>query len=246
MSKRQRLRKARKTAAKEEELRRWQAQKRLYRVSFPWKQLFLLLGSLVVAGLVIWFVPKGVVWMSQRDIISGEFGSLSRQELEENRFALLKTTSGDIKLEFMSNSAPKTVANFILLTQKDFYDGVKFHRVIDDFMIQTGDPLSLDDNPDNDGIGGPGYQFADEFNNNTPKLVRGVIAMANSGPNTNGSQFFIITREELPSLDGQHTPFGIVVSGMDIVDQIGQSKTIIPGDKLVEDVIIEDVILSSD
>ncbi len=245
MSKRQRLRKARKVAVKEEQLRRWQAQKRLYRVSFPWKQLFLLIGSLVVVGLVIWSVPKGIIWMSQRNVISGEFGSLNRQELVDNRFALLKTTYGDIKLEFMPDSAPNTVANFILLAQKDFYDGVSFHRVIDDFMIQSGDPLSRDDNPDNDGTGDPGYQFADEFNKNTPKLVRGVIAMANSGPDTNGSQFFIITREELSSLDGQHTPFGVVVSGMDIVDKIGQSKTIIPGDKLVEDVIIEDVILSS-
>ena len=217
----------------------------MYLVSFLWKQLFLLIGSLVVVGLVIWSVPKGIIWMSQRNVISGEFGSLNRQELVDNRFALLKTTYGDIKLEFMPDSAPNTVANFILLAQKDFYDGVSFHRVIDDFMIQSGDPLSRDDNPDNDGTGDPGYQFADEFNKNTPKLVRGVIAMANSGPDTNGSQFFIITREELSSLDGQHTPFGVVVSGMDIVDKIGQSKTIIQGDKLVEDVIIEDVILSS-
>jgi len=245
MSKRQRLRKARKLVAKEDELRRWQAQKRLYRVAFPWKQLFLLLGSLVVVGLMIWSVPKGIIWIFQRDIISGEFGSLSRQELEDNRFALLKTTDGDIKLEFMPESAPKTVANFILLARSDFYDGVKFHRVIDDFMIQTGDPLSRDDNPDNDGTGGPGYQFADEFNKNTPKLVRGMVAMANAGANTNGSQFFIITNEALPSLDGKHTPFGVVISGMDVVDKIGQSKTIIPGDRPVKNIIIEDVVLSN-
>ena len=144
----------------------------------------------------------------------------------------------------MTKTAPKTSANFVLLAQSDFYDGVKFHRVIDDFMIQTGDILSKDDNPSNDGTGGPGYQFNDEFNQNTPKLVRGVAAMANSGVNTNGSQFFIITQTETPHLDNHHTPFGIVLEGMDVVDKIGTTKT--QDDVPVKDIIINDVILSSE
>lgn len=244
MSKRQRIRKARKVAERKETLRLWQAEKSLYKVSFPWRQLTKLMGGIVLVSIIIFGSYKGIVWWLNSDTISGPFGQLDKEVLEENRFVTLVTSEGDIKFELMSKTAPKTSANFVLLAQNDFYDGVTFHRVIDNFMIQTGDPLSKDDNPNNDGTGGPGYQFADEFNKNTPSLVQGMVAMANSGVNTNGSQFFIITQDATPNLDNKHTPFGVVREGMDIVNKIGKTKT--ENDKPIKDIIINDVILSSE
>jgi cyclophilin family peptidyl-prolyl cis-trans isomerase len=132
--------------------------------------------------------------------------------------AILKTNQGDIQIEFYGDKSPKTVSNFLKLAQEGFYDGTKFHRVIKDFMIQGGDPNSKDDDWSNDGTGGPGYKFSDEFNDE--KLVRGSLAMANSGPNTNGSQFFIVTAPATPWLDGKHTNFGKVVGGLDVVAKI--------------------------
>jgi peptidyl-prolyl cis-trans isomerase B (cyclophilin B) len=125
--------------------------------------------------------------------------------------ATLHTSEGVIELELYPNDAPKTVENFVKLVGDGFYEGVIFHRVIPDFMIQGGDPTGT-------GMGGPGYQFEDEFNQH--RVVRGALAMANAGPNTNGSQFFIVTAEETPWLDGKHTVFGKVTSGMDVVDRI--------------------------
>ena len=125
--------------------------------------------------------------------------------------ATLRTNHGDIEITFFDEDAPKTVGNFVKLANEGFYDGVIFHRVIKDFMIQGGDPTGT-------GTGGPGYTFEDEFNDN--KVVRGALAMANAGPNTNGSQFFIVTTGEAPWLDGKHTVFGEVTSGMDVVDKI--------------------------
>jgi cyclophilin family peptidyl-prolyl cis-trans isomerase len=137
----------------------------------------------------------------------------------EYKGAILKTNQGDIHVEFFGGKSPATVNNFIKLAKSGFYDGTKFHRVIPDFMIQGGDPNSRDDDWSNDGMGGPGYQFADEFNDE--KLVRGSLAMANSGPNTNGSQFFIVTKAGgTPWLGGKHTNFGYVVKGMDVVVKI--------------------------
>ena len=133
---------------------------------------------------------------------------------------ILKTNYGNIELELYSQDSPKTVKNFLDLAKKGFYDGTKFHRVIPDFMIQGGDPNSRDDDWSNDGMGGPGYQFADEFNSH--KIVLGTLAMANSGPDTNGSQFFIVTAPETPWLDRKHTAFGRVLSGMDVVSRIEQ------------------------
>lgn len=132
--------------------------------------------------------------------------------------AVLKTNLGNITVKFYGSESPKTVENFLKLAQTGFYDGVRFHRVMKDFMIQGGDPNSKDDDWSNDGIGGPGYKFEDEFNNH--KLVVGSLAMANAGPNTNGSQFFIVTAQETPWLDGKHTNFGYVVDGMDVVKKI--------------------------
>ena len=129
--------------------------------------------------------------------------------------ATLHTTEGAIELELYPDDAPKTVENFAKLARDGFYDGVVFHRVIPDFMIQGGDPTGT-------GTGGPGYEFEDEFNNH--KVVRGALAMANAGPNTNGSQFFIVTAEATPWLDGKHTVFGKVTSGMDVVDRISETE----------------------
>ncbi len=125
--------------------------------------------------------------------------------------AQMHTTHGTIALELFDEDAPKTVANFRKLAADHFYDGLIFHRVIPDFMIQGGCPQGT-------GTGGPDYRFEDEFNEH--KVVRGALAMANSGPNTNGSQFFIVTKESAPWLDGKHTVFGQVSGEMDAVDAI--------------------------
>src|SRR6266481_1592540 len=125
--------------------------------------------------------------------------------------ATLHTNHGDISIELFDDDAPKTVENFVSLARKGFYDGVIFHRVIPDFMIQGGDPTGT-------GSGGPGYTFEDEFNDHP--VARGALAMANAGPNTNGSQFFIVTAEATPWLDGKHAVFGRVTKGMDVVDAI--------------------------
>lgn len=137
--------------------------------------------------------------------------------------AIIKTTKGDITVKFYVDDAPKTVNNFFKLAGKDFYDGIRFHRVIEGFIIQAGDPNSKDDNWSDDGQGGPGYTFADEINGK--KLLEGSVAMANSGPNTNGSQFFIVTAKSTPLLDGKYTNFGEVTDGMDVVRKIEKVDT---------------------
>lgn len=167
-------------------------------------------------------------------------------QIEENNMtkATIKTDKGVIVLELNPEIAPKTVENFVKLAREKFYDGTTFHRVIEDFMIQGGDPLSKDDDPSNDGTGGPGYEFEDEINPKSLglsaeviaeleaqgykynydleswKMEKGVIAMANSGPATNGSQFFIVSTKAQPHLDGRHTVFGRVLEGMDVVTSI--------------------------
>ncbi len=148
--------------------------------------------------------------------------------------ATLQTNHGAIDVELYDEDAPKTVENFKKLAQDGFYDGVIFHRVIGDFMIQGGDPTGT-------GSGGPGYQFEDEFNDH--KVEKGALAMANAGPNTNGSQFFIVTADACPWLDGKHTVFGRVTSGMDVVSAIEQVETG-PGDRPRDDVRIESVSLA--
>ena len=152
--------------------------------------------------------------------------------------AVIKTNFGNIKVAFYGDESPITVNNFLNLSKKGFYDNIKFHRVMKDFMIQGGDPNSKDDDWSNDGAGGPGYKFQDEFNNH--KLVRGSLAMANSGSNTNGSQFFIVTAEATAWLDKKHTNFGYVVEGMDVVDKIEAVK-VNEKDHPVEDVVIKSV-----
>jgi peptidyl-prolyl cis-trans isomerase B (cyclophilin B) len=147
--------------------------------------------------------------------------------------AAMQTNQGTIELELFDEAAPKTVENFRKLAQDGFYNGVIFHRVIPDFMIQTGDPTGT-------GTGGPGYQFEDEFNDH--RVERGALAMANAGPDTNGSQFFIVTADACPWLDGKHTVFGKVTSGMDVADAISNVDTD-SGDKPRDEVRIESVAL---
>ena len=184
-------------------------------------------------------------------IVVVAFFYLNRINKEKNMITVtMETEKGDIVLELDKNAAPKTVENFLKLSQEGFYDGTKFHRVEENFVIQGGDPLSKDNDPNNDGTGGPGYAFEDEINpksigvdeetitqleaigykynyglKSLPNKV-GAISMANSGPDTNGSQFFIITTEDQLHLNGRHTVFGNVLSGMDVVRQIKQGDAI--------------------
>ena len=141
----------------------------------------------------------------------------------------MHTNAGPIELELHDEDAPKTVENFRRLASEGFYDDLIFHRVIPDFMIQGGCPEGT-------GTGGPGYTFEDEFNDH--KVERGALAMANAGPNTNGSQFFIVTTDAAPWLDGKHTVFGRVTSGMDVVDQLEALPTD-RGDRPQEPAVIE-------
>jgi peptidyl-prolyl cis-trans isomerase B (cyclophilin B) len=150
--------------------------------------------------------------------------------------ATLHTNHGAIEIELFPGEAPKTVENFTKLARDGFYDGVIFHRIIPDFMIQGGDPTGT-------GRGGPGYTFEDEFNDH--KVERGALAMANAGPNTNGSQFFIVTTEATPWLDGKHTVFGRVTDGMDVVDAISAVETD-ARDRPTQDVVIERVDVTQD
>ena len=143
----------------------------------------------------------------------------------------MTTNHGDIVFEMFDEDAPKTVRNMRELAEKGYYDGLSFHRIIKDFMIQGGCPEGT-------GTGGPGYQFEDEINQH--KVVRGALAMANAGPNTNGSQFFIVTTDAAPRLDGKHTVFGQVTDGMDVVDRI-ESVPTGGGDRPVEPIAITSI-----
>lgn len=147
--------------------------------------------------------------------------------------AVLNTSEGAIELELYPEDAPKTVANFTKLAQDGFYDGIVFHRVIPDFMVQGGCPRG-------DGTGGPGYEFEDEVNEH--RVERGALAMANAGPNTNGSQFFIVTADACPWLDGKHTVFGRVASGQEVADRISRVARD-DRDRPLDPVVIESVAL---
>ena len=179
----------------------------------PWllfwtKPSFWIYAACVLAIIVFPIVPKNYMKNTNDTTTS------STLNLAES--AVMHTSKGDITLKFYPADAPKTVSNFVKLSKSGFYNGLTFHRVIKDFMIQGGDPKG-------DGTGGPGYQFADEINSH--KIVVGSLAMANSGPNTNGSQFFIVTEKDQPSLDGHYTSFGEVTSGMDVVRAIAAVPT---------------------
>jgi peptidyl-prolyl cis-trans isomerase A (cyclophilin A) len=147
-----------------------------------------------------------------------------------NRIARFKTTQGEFRVELLEDKAPLTTKNFIDLAQKNYFDGIIFHRVIDNFMIQGGDPTGT-------GRGGPGYAIKDEFHPELKHTGEGILSMANAGPNTGGSQFFV-TLVATPWLDGKHAIFGKVIEGMEVVRQIGKTK-VGPGDRPVEAVAIE-------
>ncbi|MEA1925727.1 MAG: peptidylprolyl isomerase [Patescibacteria group bacterium] len=153
--------------------------------------------------------------------------------------AVIHTSLGDIKVAFCNEKAPLTVNNFLKLADDNFYDRTLFHRIIEDFMIQAGDPVTKNKNSrDRWGTGGPGYTFQDETSDE--KLIKGSLAMANSGPNTNGSQFFIVTTDAVPWLDGKHTNFGKVTEGMDVVEKIEKMETNAQ-DQPIEDILINSV-----
>ena len=154
-----------------------------------------------------------------------------------NRTATFETNHGTITLELFDEQAPKTAGNFATLAEKGFYDGIVFHRVIDGFMIQGGCPQGR-------GTGGPGYTIEDEFGEGLTHEGEGILSMANAGPNTGGSQFFI-TLAATPWLDGKHAIFGKVIEGMDVVREIGSTDTG-PGDRPRNDVVMEKVTISGD
>jgi len=194
--------------------------------------------TLIFLGLIFVGCQAGVKSAENVGINNNQNKSMPSTSTVVNQ-AIIKTNLGDITVEFYNQDAPKTVANFVKLAKDGFYDGTKFHRVIKDFMIQGGDPLSKDNSAKNRwGTGGPGYQFADEFNSH--KLVKGSLAMANAGPNTNGSQFFIVTADATSWLDGKHTNFGQVIAGLDVIEKIENVETK-TADQPVEDVIIESI-----
>jgi len=179
------------------------------------------MSTVAIASMVLIFF--GVYFIARQADSAGE--SLVNLDVKRENMlykgAILETSAGKIEVEFLS-SAPKTVQNFIKLTEQSFYNGTKFHRVIKDFMIQGGDPNSKSDDISTYGRGGPGYFIKDEITND--QMKRGMMAMANAGPDTNGSQFFILT-VPAPWLQGKHTIFAKVVKGMDIVDKISLVKT---------------------
>ena len=152
--------------------------------------------------------------------------------MKAGTYAHFETSMGNFTIELFEQQTPKTVGNFVTLVEKKFYDGVIFHRVIDGFMIQGGDPTGT-------GRGGPGYQFADEFHPQLKHTAEGTLSMANAGPNTNGSQFFI-TLGPTPHLDNRHSVFGKVVEGMDVVRKIGKTPTK-AGDRPATDVVMNSV-----
>jgi len=192
--------------------------------------LSLILLIILILGVYFLFIQNG---KEKQEENKEEISS------SENMTAIIKTNFGEIKLELFNSDAPKTVENFIKLSESNFYDGTKFHRVIKGFMIQAGDPLTKDDSlKDSWGTGGPGYSFADEIHSNNKNLA-GTISMANAGPDTNGSQFFINT-EDNNLLNTKHTVFGKAIEGMEIVREIENVATEGP-DRPVDNVIIEKI-----
>ncbi|MBT4722263.1 peptidylprolyl isomerase [Candidatus Falkowbacteria bacterium] len=157
---------------------------------------------------------------------------------EKYSSAVISTNLGDITVKFYNEDSPLTVNNFMNLAKLGYYNETRFHRVIKDFMIQGGDPNSKDDDWTTHGIGGPGYKFNDEINKH--ELVKGSFAMANAGLNTNGSQFFIVTAESTPWLDGKHTNFGYVTEGLDIIENI-QLVEVNQNDHPIDDVTINSI-----
>jgi len=208
-----------------------------------WPILVLILSICLITIIGFYLYPKeksvsedklGVSFTNLKNSNTNQMASTTN----EKTLLLMKTNQGDILLELYPEQAPKTVANFVKLSSSGFYNKTLFHRVIKDFMIQGGDPLSKDKDWSLHGTGGPGYKFDDE--QNSLKLERGVVAMANSGPNTNGSQFFIMTARQPLQLAGYYTAFGRVVEGMETVDKI-EAVSVNGNDHPLNDIMIESV-----
>lgn len=195
------------------------------------------IGIIITVIIIIVVIGRqtGILQKAEKQLVNN---NNTKQETKSMK-ALLKTNKGEIEIALSPEQAPKTVENFIKLSEEGFYNGTKFHRVIKGFMIQGGDPLSKDDNlMDRWGTGGPGYIFDDEIGLDNKNII-GSIAMANAGPNTNGSQFFINTADN-DFLDKKHTVFGNVISGMNVVRGIEDVATL-PDDKPVDAVIINSI-----
>jgi len=215
------------------------------------KNLMIVLSAVVLVGALMFFYKSDTNNLNENimqddnnteENIIQEEAVLSENVINSDAGVInvkFNTNLGEITLEMYSEKAPKTVSNFVNLAEQGFYNGTKFHRVISGFMIQGGDPLSKEESKRSSwGTGGPGYSFEDEQNDLA--LVSGAIAMANSGPDTNGSQFFIITAEATPWLQGMHTGFGKVISGFDIVEKI-ENTEVSPTDQPLEDIEIMSV-----
>lgn len=207
--------------------------------------MILIVIAVIIIVFVVWASgSEKTLQQAEQTPIVTEPTATTTATLETNSIktmttATVTTNKGVITLELFADKAPKTVENFVKLSNEGFYNGTRFHRVIKDFMIQGGDPLSKDVSMQSRwGTGGPGYQFADEIHAENRNVI-GTISMANSGPNTNGSQFFINTANN-NFLDTKHTVFGRVAAGMDVVTAIENTKTM-PGDRPVEDMIIEKI-----
>lgn len=208
---------------------------------FGFVVLGLLVGSLLGTGLYLgarfvkdkYFAEKEETVASSYKTGGKVYSKAPEMQIDSNKtyIAKIETNQGNFDIELFTKDAPKTVNNFVVLARDKFYDGLTFHRVIKDFMIQGGDPKG-------DGSGDPGYKFDDEINSH--KLVKGTLAMANSGVNTNGSQFFIVTKEATDWLDGKHTAFGNVISGLENVMKI-QNLPVGEGDKPTTPVIINKI-----
>ena len=250
MSKRQRQRKAKRLA--EQKVVRQEVRER-FKTDWTWLKKWGKWGGITIGGLaVIAGLVFGISWGvkninmdSFSKTVKGPFGEITKTELANNKFATLETTDGNIKIELDTKQTPNAAANFVLLAKKNFYDGVRFHRIIKGFMIQAGDPNSRDEDFSNDGTGGPGYKFNDE--KFTGEYKRGTVAMANSGANTNGSQFFIV-HQDSTSLPKNYVIFGHVVEGLDAVDKIAETPVVDNGtgemSRPKEQVTINKIILS--
>ncbi len=213
------------------------------------KQIIFLISAIIIITAFYFFTnnQKVVAPNSNEAIVdtnlitNNETGDVNKLKDNNKKImqATLKTNKGEITIEFDTTNTPKTSENFIKLAKEGFYNGTKFHRVIKDFMIQGGDPLTKDNSKmDYWGTGGPGYKFADEITPNN-KNMRGTISMANSGPNTNGSQFFINTKDN-NFLDTKHTVFGKVISGMDTVEKIEAAQTV-QNDRPKDEIVINSI-----
>lgn len=202
--------------------------------------------------IIVTFSDRGIEVLDNR--ASKTYATPPAKIIEDKKDyrALIKTNLGEIEVDLLENNAPVTVNNFVFLSQDGFYDDVEFHRIVKDFIIQGGSRLTLDENPNNDGLGGPGYRFDDEINWDSLSLSKDqrsslqsqgfksstkvksvsmdkyVLAMANAGPNTNGSQFFFVTGnkndENIKALNGKHTVFGKVTKGKDVIDKINNAE----------------------